>query len=127
VAGSILLIEDDLTLSRAIARNLAAHGYPTHVVATVEQAREIIARERPGLVLLDISLPDGSGWEIVRALRADQRHVVPVVVMSALRPNPRLVVEMDCAGVLEKPFPMDSLLRMARQYLGRPEETPAVE
>ncbi|HEY8287583.1 MAG TPA: response regulator [Chloroflexota bacterium] len=127
MAGSILLIEDDLTLSRAIARNLAAHGYPTHVAATVEQAREIIARERPELVLLDISLPDGSGWEIVRALRVDQRRPVPIIVMSALRPNPRLVAEMDCVGVLEKPFPMDSLLRMTRQYLGWPEATPAVE
>lgn len=125
MAESILLIEDDPALARAIARNLIAHGYPTQVAATVEQASAIIGREPPGLVLLDISLPDGSGWDIVRALRADQRRTVSIVVMSALQPNPRLVAELGCAGVLEKPFPMDALLRMARRCLDRAGETQA--
>jgi DNA-binding response OmpR family regulator len=66
-------------------------------------------------VLLDIDLPDGSGWEVLRALRAGGHQDVGVVVMSALPPNPRLIEEFGCVAGLEKPFPMDTLLRLVSQ------------
>jgi len=124
---SVLIVEDDATLVHAVARNLTARGYPTRSVGTVAEALAALAERTPDLVLLDIDLPDGSGWEVVRTLRADGQSAVPVVVMSALRPNPRLVAELACGGVLEKPFPMDSLLRMVMRYIGRPGEAPPVD
>ena len=125
--GTILIVEDDATLASAVARNLVARRYPTRSVGTVAAALEALQEQMTALVLLDIDLPDGSGWEILRTLRAEGRQDVPVVVMSALRPNPRLVAELHCVGVLEKPFPMDSLLRMVQQYLGRPQDIVAVD
>jgi DNA-binding response OmpR family regulator len=71
----------------------------------------------PALVVLDIDLPDGSGWEVLRALRAGGCQTTPVIVISALRPNPRLAQELQCAAVLEKPFPMESLLRLVSEAL----------
>jgi DNA-binding response OmpR family regulator len=82
----------------------------------------------PSLVLLDIDLPDGSGWEVLRALRAGGHYDVGVIVMSALPPNPRLIEELGCVAGLEKPFPMDSLLRLVSQVcMPSGEPAPQVE
>ena len=115
----ILIVEDDQTLAHAIERNLAVRGYATRRVGSVADATEALHRERPGLVLLDIDLPDGSGWEILRDLRERGCEDTGVIVMSALRPNSRLVAELHCTGVLEKPFPMDSLLRLVARLTGQ--------
>ncbi len=119
MTDSILVVEDDPTLARTIAHNLSARGYPTRSAMTVSAATEAIADTRPAVILLDIDLPDGSGWDVVRTLRAGDRDDVAVIVMSALQPNPRLCHEFHAAGVLEKPFPMESLLRLVAQATGR--------
>jgi two-component system response regulator PrrA len=120
MSGSILVVEDDATLVRAITRNLAARGYTTRTAMTVAEAKMAIGEASPALLLLDIDLPDGSGWEILRHLRVLGRDDMAVLVMSALRPNPRLVHELHPTGVLEKPFPIESLLRHVAAVLDRP-------
>ena len=115
----VLVVEDDPTLARAIARNLSARGYATRSAMTVADATTAIADVDPALLLLDIDLPDGSGWEVLRGLRAAGHGDVPVIVMSALRPNPRLCKDLRPTGVLEKPFPMEALLRQVATFLGR--------
>lgn len=115
----VLVVEDDPTLARAIARNLSARGYVTRSATTVADATAAIADADPALLLLDIDLPDGSGWEVLRLVRSAGRTGIPVIVMSALRPNPRLCDEFDAASVLEKPFPMEALLRQVATLLGR--------
>lgn len=125
--GSILVVEDDPTLTRAITRNLVARGYTTQSAASVAEALSAISDTRPGLVLLDIDLPDGLGWEVLRELRARGGEDVPVIVMSAMRPNPRLADELECAGVLEKPFPMESLLRQVATYMGQSQGPASLE
>ncbi len=120
MAGVILVVEDDPTLVGALTRNMAARGYPTRGAMSVAEALNALGHGLPALVLLDIDLPDGSGWDVFRALRATGETDVPVIVMSALRPNPRLCDDLGAVGVLEKPFPMESLLRLVAQCLGRP-------
>ena len=118
--GPILLVEDDESLVHAITRNLAVRGYATRSAGTVADGVSLLGEECPSLVLLDVDLPDGSGWEVLRALRTGPCHDTPVIVVSALRANPRLVDELRCLAVLEKPFPMESLLRLVRDYIGEP-------
>ncbi len=119
MAALILVVEDDPTLARAMTRNLAARGYAARSAATVAEAMAALARERPALAVLDIDLPDGSGWEVARALRAADGAHVPIIVTSALRPNARLCSDIHAAGVLEKPFPMEALLRLVAHATGR--------
>jgi len=115
--GNILIVEDDPALVHAIRRNLSIRGYGTESPGSVAEALRTLHSTRPALLLLDIDLPDGSGWEVLRELRATGCEHIPVIVMSALRPNPRLAKELQCAAVLEKPFPMDSLVRQVTAYL----------
>jgi CheY-like chemotaxis protein len=126
-AATVLIVEDDLALVHAIARNLVTRGYGVETAETVSAALEALRVKPPALILLDIEMPDGSGWEVLRHMRETGQQDVPAIVMSALRPNPRLVQEMGCAGVLEKPFPMDSLIRMVVERVGPPPGRPAVD
>src|SRR5579884_2055525 len=108
----ILIVEDDTALAGAIARNLAADGYTARSAGSVHEASTSLHGGCPLLVVLDIDLPDGSGWDVLRSLRATGCSGTRVIVVSALRPNPRLATELGCFAVLEKPFPMESLLRL---------------
>jgi len=117
--AGVLIVEDDAVLAHAVGRNLTARGYDARIVGTVAEALDALEKDTPSLVVLDIDLPDGSGWEVLHTLRAGGRHAVPAIVMSALRPNVRLVTELGCVGILEKPFPIDSLLRMIKHYIGQ--------
>jgi two-component system KDP operon response regulator KdpE len=123
----VLIVEDDPTLVHAIERNLAARGYATRVASTVAGALSMLAARAPDLLLLDIDLPDGSGWEIIRRARENGAARMALVVMSALRPNARLVADYVVAGVLEKPFPMDSLLRLVARHTGGSVSEPLLE
>ena len=116
--GSVLVVEDDPTLAHALDRNLSVRGYTTSCASTVAEAIAAVTRDPPALLLLDIDLPDGSGWEVLRIIRSGEYPDTAVIVVSALQPNPRLVAEMHVSAVLEKPFPMESLLRQVGMLLG---------
>ena len=115
--GRVLIVEDDPALVHAIERNLSVRGFETRSAASVAEALAALDEGSPSLLLLDIDLPDGSGWEVLRALRAAGPSSTAVIVISALRPNERLAKDLRCVAVLEKPFPMDSLLRLITENL----------
>ncbi|MDQ3700441.1 MAG: response regulator, partial [Chloroflexota bacterium] len=81
---SVLVVEDDASLSTIVRRNLEVRGYSVRRAETAAQALELIAAEAPALMLLDINLPDGSGWDVLRALGARGQHV-PTIVLSAVQ------------------------------------------
>ena len=67
---TVLLVEDDATFSELVERHLRAHGYTVAVVGSVAEATrwlDTAADSPPGVVLLDINLPDASGWELIRS------------------------------------------------------------
>jgi DNA-binding response OmpR family regulator len=107
----VLLVEDEATLRGIIARNLAARG---HTVSEADSAGQAIARlteELPDLMLLDISLPDRSGWDVLREMRRRGWNV-PVVIISAVRVSRERLEEFKPLAFLPKPFPLEALLRV---------------
>ena len=118
--AGVLVVEDDETLAHTITRNLRIRGLAVLHARTVTDALRSMEEQLPAIVLLDIELPDGSGWDVLRALRSGAGYRTPVIVMSAFRPNARLVGELSCVGVLEKPFPMPSLVRLVLAQLQAP-------
>jgi DNA-binding response OmpR family regulator len=111
---AILVVDDEVRLRQTIARSLAAHGHAVDQVGTHREAVEAASRGDYDLMLLDVNLPDATGWDVLRDLRAIGRDV-PAVVVSAVPPSAKRVKEFNPFGVLHKPFPMDALLRMVRQ------------
>jgi DNA-binding response OmpR family regulator len=111
------VVEDDPTRLHAIERNLTASGYAVRTSTTVEEAVTILRQELVKLLVLDIGLPDGCGWDVLRELRARYRADVPVIVMSVLRLDPDLADDLGVMAVLGKPFPLEALLRLVTQFV----------
>src|SRR6266581_9683317 len=125
----ILLVEDDEVLRDLIGRNLEVRG---HEVSEAEDARSALAQLRAtvfDLIVLDICLPDQTGWDVLRtALRegrvapldvVGEEQKLPVVVLSAVRVSPRRLAEFHPLAYLPKPFPMEALLRLAAEAASR--------
>ena len=108
---TVLLVEDETPLRRIIARNLIARGHHLIAVDSVGDAIAAMTTRLPDVVLLDVNLPDGTGWEVLRWLRA-VRHHLAVIVYSAVPPSAKRIAEFRPDAVLTKPFPMDSLVAL---------------
>ena len=109
--GAILLVEDELRLRRTLVRSLEGRGYGVVEAATAGEAVTSALTSSFAVMLLDVNLPDATGWDVLRQLRAAGCEM-PVVVISAVPPNPARVREFRPLGVLYKPFPIDALLRL---------------
>lgn len=131
----ILLVEDDEVLRELILRNLEIRG---HEVCVAEDACAAIAHLRTtvfDLILLDICLPDQTGWDVLRVAQKEgiisplkgNGHTgqLPVAVLSAVRIGPRRLQEFRPLAYLPKPFPMDALLRLAAEAAARRNGTEA--
>lgn len=124
VGRVVLLVEDDPTLRTVIARNLAIRGYLVTVVDSVGGAISAMCARLPDVALLDVHLPDGTGWEVLGWLRA-AGHRVPVVICSAAPLSQKRAAEFQPDAVLLKPFPIHSLVEMVAA-VGR-ETAPAAQ
>lgn len=78
----ILLIEDDLDLGRSLRQSLRTEGMSCEWLRSIADARKFITQNVYDCVLLDISLPDGSGLDLLRSLR-DAGLTVPIIVITA--------------------------------------------
>ena len=117
--NKVLVVEDDEALARAVAAVLQGGGFAVATAATCAEGLASLHSERPDLLLLDICLPDGDGWQVLAAARArGLLPAVPVVVISGHSiPRSRLR-EWGVFRFLAKPFDMAGLLETLREALG---------
>lgn len=81
---SILLIEDDPFLSNIYVLKLEEAGYDIEALLTGNEALEKIKEKKPDLILLDIVLPDLSGWEILEQIKKEGKIKSKVIILSNL-------------------------------------------
>lgn len=113
-SGPILVVEDDALIAGAIRGALEDEGFHAIVARSVAEATARFDEVAPSLILLDWNLPDGSGEDVLRAVRP--RASVPVVVMSAQREAIRASWAFDTRERLAKPFDLDRVVALARRY-----------
>ncbi len=111
----ILLIEDELAITRMVERGLAAHGHQVLSAENGEDGLLIVAAEQLDLVLLDIGLPDHSGHEILREIRR-QRSELPVIMLTARDDVESKVSALDGGAddYMTKPFSYEEMLARIR-------------
>lgn len=112
MTDSTLLVEDDAPLRAILQRSLERRGHHVRIAATAAAARATLAAEPAALVLLDINLPDETGWEVLRWLREQPGAQPRVVVLTAGASARSRVADLKPDAVLLKPFPIDALLRL---------------
>ena len=123
--ATILVVEDQSDIQLTIRLSLQVDGYDVSVASNAGEALGTLERSTPDLILLDITLPEVSGWDLLSLLRADERFaLVPVIVLSAL-PDEHVVpraAALGATGHLAKPFDVVELGEAVRGALraGRP-------
>lgn len=113
----ILLVEDELQLSRILTLNLARRGYSVAEADSVATAFDMVtaageARAPFDLIILETHLPDRCGWDLLRMLRPAR---TPVILISPLPVTSGRLAEFAPIATLLKPFPIEALLRLVER------------
>jgi len=115
----LILIADDNDDTRMMfATVLTARGYRVAEAGDGEEAIEVILRENPGLVLLDLELPRLNGLSVLRRLRNELKKIdVPVVVITGYEQHFETAVAAGCDDYLLKPIDFERLETLLDYYL----------
>ena len=115
----ILIVEDSPLVTDAFSILFRESGYDVDIAATVAQAVEVATNRPADLILLDISLPDGDGLEVLEQLR--ERNALPKATLAMTGHGDSLsrkkCLDAGCAEVLLKPVAISELLRRIEHHL----------
>jgi two-component system, OmpR family, response regulator RegX3 len=115
----VLVVDDEASYRDALAVGLAQEGFDVVCAGDGAEAREAVLRDRPDLILLDVMLPDVSGIELCRELRAERD--VPVIMVTARdgEVDVVLALEFGAADYVAKPYRLRELVARMRAVLRR--------
>ena len=113
--SKILLLEDDLSLIKGLSFAFFKQGYELEVARTVREAEAVWADGRYDLLILDVSLPDGSGFEVCKIVR--QTSKMPIIFLTASGEVEDVIGALLLGAVdyLKKPYPPKELLKRVAQ------------
>lgn len=108
----VLIVEDAIELAEVIAATLERVNIRTFHETHVERALEVFCAQHPDLILLDISLPDKTGWKLLDEIRAQEQAVQPIFIVITAHGDPANRLMGKLQGVhsyLVKPFTPDEV------------------
>ncbi|MFR1710171.1 MAG: response regulator transcription factor [Clostridium sp.] len=115
----ILLVEDDEALALGVEYTLREEGYQVSGVGSIEHGKEEFNKEEFDLILLDINLPDGSGYDFCKYVKSQKD--TPIIFLTALDEEVNVILGLDMGGddYITKPFRVKELLSRIRVVLRR--------
>jgi DNA-binding response OmpR family regulator len=121
------MVEDERSITEPLAEALRREGFDTEVAETAAAALDLARRVEPDLVLLDVMLPDGSGYDVCRELRSGSR--VPIIMLTARGEETDRIVglELGADDYVVKPFSAREVVARIRAVLRRAGEAVAEE
>jgi len=120
--AKILIVDDDVDLRRALKIRLSANNYDTVQASDGYSAIAMAHKEQPSLILLDLGLPAGDGFEVLKRLQAsDTLSDIPVIVLTARASefNEQHTLNAGATAFFQKPANNQQLLDVIRIALGR--------
>jgi len=120
VLPSVLIVEDDPIIGHHLHLGLQGHGYPTTWCRTGGAALIHVTETKPGIVLLDLGLPDLDGVDLARIVRRDNPEIL-LIILTARSGEIDVIVGLDAGAddYLVKPFSLTVLLARLRAHLRR--------
>jgi DNA-binding response OmpR family regulator len=121
---TVLLVEDEEAITAPLRAALEREGFDTRVARTAGDALAAAREEEPDVVLLDVMLPDGSGFDVCRELRRDSK--VPIIMVTARGDEADRIVglELGADDYVTKPFSAREVAARIRAVLRRVEDAP---
>lgn len=119
IMKKIYLVEDDYNLRELIAYLLTAKNYEVEAFPNATSFKEKITGLdiHPDLILMDIMLPDGSGVELCRDIKDNEKtNSIPVILMSA-HADPSITQNSGATDFIAKPFDVDQFYSQLNKYL----------
>jgi len=118
-AARILLVDDEVSIQRAVGPLLQSRGYEVEIAGTGRDALRIATERRPELIVLDLGLPDIEGTEVCRLIRSES--TVPIIVLSARGAEADKVSALDLGAddYVTKPFDLEELIARIHAVLRR--------
>lgn len=125
--NKILLLEDDLSLVNGLSFALKKQGFALDTARTIGEATVLWADEKYDLLILDVSLPDGSGFEICKEVRKSSK--VPIIFLTASDEEINVIMGLDMGGddYITKPFKLGVLLSRINALLRRAKDFSAMD
>jgi two-component system OmpR family response regulator len=119
-APRILVVDDDPEIRTLLARYLEGQGFRVLLAASCRELRETLSTNRVDLAVLDVMLPDGSGLDECRDLRAERSNV-PIILLTALKEDIDRIIglEIGADDYIGKPFNPRELLARIKAVLRR--------
>ncbi len=117
--NNLLLLEDDLSLINGLSFAFKKQGFSLDIARTVQEANKIWADGKYDLLILDVSLPDGSGFEFCKSVR--QASKVPIIFLTASDEETSIIMGLDIGGddYITKPFKLGVLVSRIHALLRR--------
>ncbi|MGN0278952.1 MAG: response regulator transcription factor [Lachnospiraceae bacterium] len=115
----ILLLEDDLSLIRGLSFALKKQGFEIEIARTIKEAEECWRKGRYNLLILDVSLPDGCGFDLCKMVRKESE--VPIIFLTASDEEMNIIMGLDIGGddYITKPFKLGVLISRVNALLRR--------
>lgn len=115
----LLLVEDDESLALGIEFSLKDGGYDVATASTVEQGKNLFHLEQFDLILLDVNLPDGNGYELCKYIRT--KSEIPIIFLTACDDEVNIVQGLEIGGddYITKPFRVRELLSRIKATIRR--------
>ena len=120
-ARKVLIVENNDLNMKLFNDLLEAHGYTTFQTKDGREALSIARTHRPDLIMMDIQLPEVSGLEITKRLKADEElRSIPVVAVTAfaMKGDEERIREGGCEAYLSKPISVGKFIETIRHFLG---------
>ena len=116
--SNLLLLEDDISLIDGLHYSLKKNGFYVDIARTVEEAEKQLAQiEKYDLLILDVTLPDGTGFEVCENVRKHNKQI-PIIFLTASDEEVNIIRGLDCGGddYVTKPFnPLELVARVKSQ------------
>ncbi len=115
----LLIVEDDRSIAMGLEYSLRQEGFDVTLCSGVEEASRALEAERYDLAVLDLSLPDGSGYDVCRL--AKEKSDLPVIFLTAREDETSVVMGLDMGAddYIVKPFRLRELISRIRSVLRR--------
>lgn len=116
---TVLVVEDSENTAKVLRNAISASGHNVIWVSTLKQAREVLRKNKPDVITLDIVLPDGNGLELLKEVRSNpETRSIPVIIVS-VKDEVQLGFELGADAYFIKPVDMQKVVQTVNNFIKR--------